>query len=172
MSELDLPVHSIESKIYLIRGERVILDCDLAEMYQVTTARLNEQVSRNLRRFPGDFMFRLSNQEFRNLISQFAISRSGWGGRRTPPLAFTEQGVSMLSAVLHSERAIDVNVAIMRTFVKLRQLLSSNRELEKKIVELEQKYDGKFKLVFEAIRELMSAHAIPRKRIIGLGSED
>jgi ORF6N domain len=158
----------IESKIYLIRGMKVMLDHDLAELYDVSTMRLNEQVKRNLKRFPSDFMFSLSDQEFRNLISQFAISSSSWGGRRKAPLAFTEQGVAMLSAVLHSDRAIDVNVTIMRTFVRLRQVLNSNKEFEKRLFDLEAKYDGKLKIVFEAIRELMSTHAVPRKQIIGL----
>jgi hypothetical protein len=172
VTSLEIPIQDIESKIYLIRGEKVMLDYDLAELYQVPTTRLNEQVKRNLRRFPQDFMFRLSNQEFRVLISQFAISKEGRGGRRKFPFAFTEQGVAMLSAVLHSDRAIDVNVAIMRAFVKLRQVLSSNTELEKKMIELERKYDGQFEVVFQAIRELMSTHSVPLKRIIGLASKD
>jgi hypothetical protein len=158
----------IESKIYLIRGAKVMLDHDLADLYEISTQRLNEQVRRNLKRFPPDFMFSLTDQEFRDLISQIAISSSSWGGRRKPPLAFTEQGVAMLSAVLHSDRAIDVNVAIMRTFVRLRQVLNSNKEFEKRLLELEAKYDGKLKIVFEAIRELMSTHAVPRKQIVGL----
>ncbi len=145
-----------------------MLDYDLAELYEISTMRLNEQVKRNLKRFPSDFMSSLTDQEFRGLISQIAISKKGRGGRRTPPLAFTEQGIAMLSAVLHSERAIDVNVAIMRAFVRLRQVLNSNKEFEKRLLELEAKYDGKLKIVFEEIRELMSTHAVPRKRIIGL----
>jgi hypothetical protein len=166
-----LKISDIESKIYLIRGEKVMLDQDLAELYQVPTMRLNEQVRRNQRRFPPDFMFPLSDQEFKILISQFAISSSSWGGRRKPPLAFTEQGVAMLSAVLHSEQAIDTNVAIMRAFVKLRQVLSSNREFEKKISELEAKYDGQFAMVFDALRELMSPNAVPIKRVVGLSTD-
>jgi hypothetical protein len=116
MKQNPISLESIESKIYLIRGEKVLLDQDLAELYAVPTMRLNEQVKRNAGRFPEDFMFRLSNQEFTVLKSQFAISRLAWGGRRTLPLAFTEQGVAMLSAVLNSERAIDVNIAIMRAY--------------------------------------------------------
>lgn len=112
--------YDIESKIYIIRGQRVMLDEDLAELYLVQTMRLNEQVKRNLRRFPEDFMFRLSDEEFQVLISQIAISKKGRGGRRKPPYAFTEQGVAMLSAVLHSERAIDVNVGIMPGFLLTR----------------------------------------------------
>src|SRR5207248_3221216 len=117
------------------------------------------------------FMFQLSNQEFRVLISQIAISKKGRGGRRKPPMAFTEQGVAMLSAVLHSRHAIDVNVAIMRAFVRLRRVSDSNREFEKKIAELESKYDGRFKAVFEAIRELMSVRSVPLKRIVALAPE-
>ncbi len=162
----------LESKIYLIRGEKVMLDQDLAELYGVSTMRLNEQVKRNLRRFPSDFMFRLSNQEFTILISQIAISRHGHGGRRKTPLVFTEQGIAMLSAVLHSDKAIDVNIAIMRAFVRMRKVLISNAQFEKKIHALELKYDGQFKIVFNALREMMSAHAVPRKRIIGLGKKD
>ena len=158
----------IESKIYLIRGEKVMLDQDLAELYQIPTMRLNEQVRRNIRRFPTDFMFPLSEQEFIILKSQFAISSSGWGGRRSPPLAFTEQGVAMLSAVLNSDRAIDVNLAIMRTFVKLRRVLKLSEEFENRISQLESKYDHGFKVIFDAIRELMSEHSVPLKRIIGL----
>lgn len=164
----------VEDKIYLIRGEKVMLDWDLADLYGVSTMRLNEQVRRNLRRFPPDFMFQLSNQEFRALITQIAISKvskKGRGGRRKAPLVFTEQGVAMLSAVLHSERAIDVNIAVMRAFVRLRQVLNSNHEFEKRFTELESKYDGQFEAVFEAIRELMSVHSVPPKRIIALGPE-
>ena len=152
----------IESKIYMIRGQKVMLDEDLARLYQVPTMRLNEQVKRNAGRFPGDFMFRLTDQEFRILTSQIAISSLGHGGRRSPPMAFTEQGVAMLSAVLHSERAIDVNVAIMRAFVRLRQVLNSNPEFEIRLSELEAKYDSKFKIVFDALRKLVSSPSSSR----------
>ena len=162
----------IRQKIYEVRGQKVMLDFDLAELYLVPTMRLNEQVRRNAKRFPPDFMFPLSDHEFIILKSQFAISSRTWGGRRTPPHAFTEQGVSMLSAVLKSDRAIDANIAIIRAFVKLRLVLGSDRELEKKIEKLEAKYDGQFSAVFKAIRELMSTHAVPMKRIIGLGKKD
>ena len=171
-NQSSIEISGIESKIYLIRGEKVMLDFDLAELYAVPTMRLNEQVRRNAKRFPPDFMFSLSDQELTILRSQFAIASPTWGGRRTPPFAFTEQGVAMLSAVLKSDRAIDVNIGIMRAFVKLRQVLSSNPDLEKKIDALESKYDEKFKIVFNAIRELMSTHAVPRKRIVGLGKKD
>lgn len=172
MQKQEIDFTDVQSKIYLIRGHKVMLDFDLADLYQIPTFRLNEQVKRNVRRFPSDFMFSLSDQELRILISQFAISSSRWGGRRRPPLAFTEQGVAMLSSVLKSERAADVNIAIMRAFVRLRQILSSNQDLENKIATLEVKYDGKFKLVFDAIRELMSHHAVPRKRVVGLADEE
>jgi hypothetical protein len=172
MNTPEIALPGLESKIYLIRGEKVMLDWDLAELYGVPTMRLNEQVRRNLRRFPPDFMFQLSNQEFSLLISQIAISKKGRGGRRKPPLAFTEQGVAMLSAVLNSDRAIDANVAIMRAFVNLRQVRKLDREFENRIVELEKKYDGKFKMVFDAMRELMSVHSVPRSRVIGLARKD
>ena len=161
----------VESKIYLIRSQKVMLDFDLAELYQVPTMRLNQQVRRNAYRFPEDFMFSLTKQEFENLISQIVISSSGWGGRRKPPLAFTEQGIAMLSSVLNSRRAIEVNIAIMRTFVQLKVALVSNQELEKKINTLESKYDGHFQVVFDAIREIVSEHSVPRKRVIGLGKK-
>ena len=172
MNSSKIELAGLESKIYLIRGQKVMLDFDLAELYQVQTIRLNQQVRRNMYRFPEDFMFVLTNQEFINLKSQIVISSSGWGGRRTPPLAFTEQGISMLSSVLNSRRAIEVNIAIMRTFVQLKLVLTSNSELEKRLSELELQCEGKFTLVFDAIRELMSAHAVPMKRIIGLGKKD
>ncbi len=162
----------VESKIYLIRGQKVMLDFDLALLYEIPTMRLNQQVRRNLFRFPEDFMFSLTNQEFRNLKSQFVISSLSWGGRRSPPLAFTEQGIAMLSSVLNSRRAAEVNIAIMRTFMQLRSVLISNHELEKRITKLESKYDGQFKIVFDAIREVLSSHPVPRKRIIGLGKEN
>jgi len=168
----DLNLNNIESIIYLIRGEKVMLDEDLAKLYGVQTMRLNEQVKRNLRRFPSDFMFRLSEDEHEILISQFAISRSHHGGRRKAPFVFTEQGVAMLSAVLHSDQAIEVNISIMRAFVRLRKILSSNKSLEKKLIELESKYDSHFKVVFDALRKLMSSETIPKKRIIGIGRNE
>ena len=125
-SETD--VTRVESITYLIRGERVMLDHDLAELYQIPTKRIKEQVKRNLKRFPKDFMFVLSEQELTNLRSQFATSSSGWGGNRVSPFAFTEQGIAMLSSVLKSERAISVNIAIMRAFVQMRRLVTSNKE--------------------------------------------
>ena len=143
MKELIL-VETIEQKIYLVRGHKVMLDRDLAEMYEVPTRRLNEQVKRNISRFPSDFMFQLSSEEADNLRSQFAISSPGHGGRRYLPYVFTEQGVAMLSSVLNSERAVQVNIAIMRTFVKLRQMLTSNADLARKLAAMEKKYDSQF----------------------------
>ena len=158
---------NIESKIYLIHGKKVMLDSDLAVLYQVETKNLNKAVNRNLERFPEDFMFQLTESETDSLRFQIGTSNEGRGGRRTRPYVFTQEGIAMLSGVLRSNRAVQVNIAIMRTFVKLREVLSSNRELEKKIIELDRKYDGKFKLVFDAIKELISNHSVPRKRIIG-----
>ena len=168
MKPKEISFSEIESKIFLIRGEKVLLDFDLATLYQVSTKRLKEQVRRNLKRFPNDFLIILTDQDLTILRSQIATSSGGWGGRRNHPFAFTEQGVAMLSSVLNTDRAIDVNIAIMRTFVKLREVLNSNQEFQKKLTELEAKYDGKFRLVFDAIKELMSNHSVPRKRIIGL----
>lgn len=165
MKELIL-VEIIERKIYLIRGHKVMLDRDLAELYQVPTRRLNEQVKRNLTRFPADFMFQLSDEEAENLRSQFATSSTSHGGRRYLPYVFTEQGVAMLSSVLNSERAVQVNIAIMRTFVKLRQMLASNAELARKLAAMEKKYDSQFRMVFDAIRELMRPPE-PKKQKIG-----
>jgi len=162
----------IESKIYVIRGEKVMLDEDLALLYQVPTKRLNEQVGRNWDRFPNDFAFSLTNQEFENLKSQFATSSLSWGGRRKLPRAFTEQGIAMLSSVLQSPRAIQVNIAIMRTFIQMRRVLILNREFEVKLNELEIKFglhDKQLQAVFNAIRKLMANASTPRKKIDGLG---
>ena len=153
--------------ILLVRGHKVMLDADLATLYGVETRALVQAVKRNLSRFPDDFMFQLSPDEAANLRSQSVIS--SWGGRRTPPYAFTEQGVAMLSSVLHSEGAAQVNVEIMRTFVRLRELLSSHADLARKLATLERKYDAQFKAVFDAIRALMAAPATKRK--IGFRSE-
>lgn len=161
---------NIQSKIIMIRGEKVILDSDLAGLYGVSTKRLNEQVRRNPARFPSDFMFRLTKEEYEILRSQFATS--SWGGRRNLPYAFTEQGVAMLSSVLNSERAILVNVEIMRTFVRLRELLATHKDLARKLEELEKKYDEQFAVVFDAITELMKPPEPPPKRRIGFGVEE
>ncbi len=154
----------IEQKILLIRGQKVMLDSDLAALYGVTTKRLNEQVRRNLRRFPADFMYQLSNEELESLRSHFATS-SSWGGRRTRPYVFTEQGIAMLSSVLNSQRAIDVNIQIMRAFVKLREMMASHKDLARKLEELEKKYEGQFQIVFEAIRQLIEVEDKPKRKI-------
>ena len=169
MKELIL-VEMIEKKIYLIRGHKVMLDSDLAELYEVPTRRLNEQFKRNIARFPSDFMFQLSPEEDENLRSQFATSSSRHGGRRYLPYVFTEQGVAMLSSVLNSERAIQVNIAIMRAFVKLREMIASNKDLAKRLDDLEKKYDTQFKIVFDAIRRLMTPPE-PKRRQIGFHIE-
>src|SRR5215831_15481720 len=161
-----IPSEIIEQKIYLIRGHKVMLDADLAELYRVTTGNLNLAVRRNPKRFPGDFMFQLSQEETQSLVLQNARAK-GRGGRRTPPYAFTEQGVSMLSSVLNSERAIEVNIAIMRAFVRLRALLETHADLARRLKELEQKYDEKFRVVFEAIQEMMTPEPVPPSRRIG-----
>mgnify|MGYP001618650789 CR=1 FL=1 len=148
-----IPVEAIESKILLIRGKKVMLDKDLALLYGVTTKHLKRSVMRNPLRFPSDFMFKLNKKEYQNLRCQFGTS--SWGGTRYFPYVFTEQGVAMLSSVLNSRRAILVNLQIMRTFIKLRELLSSHRDLKQKIEELEQKYDHQFKVVFDVIKELI-----------------
>lgn len=168
---LTYPPPHIESVILLLRGHKVLLDADLAALYGVTTKRLNEQVRRNRSRFPEDFMFQLTSEEVASLRSQFATSNKGRGGRRYAPLAFTEQGVAMLSTVLNSERAIQVNIEIMRAFVRLRQMLASNAQLARKLAELEKKYDVQFKVVFDAIRQLMAAPE-PKKRKIGFLAEE
>jgi hypothetical protein len=161
-----IPTERIEQCILLIRGHKVMLDRDLAKLYGVTTFNLNKAVKRNLDRFPGDFMFQLDFQELRSLIFQIGISKTeGRGGRRHLPYAFTEQGVAMLSSVLKSKRAVQANVEIMRTFVRLRQLLASHADLARKLEELEKKYDAQFKVVFDAIRQLMTQPETPPRRI-------
>jgi hypothetical protein len=163
-----IPAERIEKAILLIRGHKVMLDSDLAALYSVSTKRLNEQVRRNLARFPDDFMFQLTADEWEALRSQFATLKTGRGQhRKYLPYAFTEQGVAMLSSVLNSERAIEVNIAIMRAFVRLRQILATHKELARKLDELEKKlgeHDQKFQLVFEAIRQLMLPPPEPEKK--------
>jgi hypothetical protein len=161
-----ISLQSITNSILFIRGQKVMLDTDLANLYEVETRILTRALKRNLERFPEDFMFQLSEEEYENLRSQFGIS-SQWGGRRFPPYAFTEQGVAMLSSVLRSDRAVQVNIEIMRTFVKLREMLSNNKDLVGKLNKLEMKYDEQFKIVFDAIRQLMSTDDIKKKRPIG-----
>jgi len=146
----------IEQKIYLVRNQKVMLDSDLAILYRVPTKRLNEAVKRNKKRFPDDFAFKLNHEENISLRSQIATSKDGRGGRRKLPYVFTEQGVAMLSSVLNSDRAIQVNIQIMRTFIKLRQLLSTHKDLMEKIDKIEKNYDRQFRIVFQIIRELDS----------------
>ncbi|MES1240801.1 MAG: ORF6N domain-containing protein [Acidobacteriota bacterium] len=149
-SEL-LPIERIETVIFFLRGERVILDADIAILYGVETKALVRAVKRNLDRFPGDFMFQLTAEEVSNL--RYQIGTSSWGGRRYLPYAFTEQGVAMLSGVLRSERAVQVNVEVMRAFVRLRRLIGQQAELASRLQQLEQRYDGQFRVVFDALRD-------------------
>lgn len=165
-----IPADRIEKAILLVRKQKVMLDSDLAALYGVETKALVQAVKRNLERFPDDFMFQLSREEFAILRSQFVTS-SDWGGRRYPPYVFTEQGVAMLSSVLHSPRAIQVNIEIMRAFIRLRQILASHAELARKLDEMEKKYDVQFQEVFEAIRQLMIPPE-PKRRPIGFQTGD
>lgn len=177
-NKLIASVAQIESQIFLIRGQKVMLDADLAELYGVPTKRLNEQVRRNSERFPEDFMFQLTTEEFANLKSEFETSSlrsqiatsnnpAGRGGRRHLPYAFTEHGAIMVASVLNSPRAVEASVQVVRAFVQLRQMLASNAELSRKLVAMEKKYDIKFKAVFDAIHELMAPLAPKKKRPIG-----
>ena len=158
-----IPIELIASKIYLIRNTKVMLDRDLAELYDVETKYLKRTVRRNIKRFPKDFMFELGKKEFENLRSHFGTS--SWGGTRYTPMAFTEQGVAMLSSVLNSDRAIEVNIAIMRAFVKLREMMTTHTDLKRKIESMEKKYDEQFQIVFEAIKQLLTEEDKPKKRI-------
>lgn len=169
MSSL-IPVERVEQRILLIRGEKVLLDSDLADLYGVKTKIINKAVGRNRERFPGDFVFQLTEEEDEVLRFHFGTSKKR-GGRRYLPYVFTEQGVAMLSGVLQSPRAVMVNVAIMRTFVKLRKMIASNKELSQKLAQLEKKYDVQFKVVFDAIRQLMAPPPVPPKRRIGFDVE-
>ena len=160
-----IPAERIANAIYFIRGERVMLDRDLAALYGVETKVLKQAVKRNIDRFPEDFMFVLSETEFKNWRSQFVTSTADRKGLRHPPMAFTEHGILMLSSALNSKRAVHVNIEIMRAFVKLRNILASNVELSRRLDELEKKYDRNFKVVFDAIRALMSPTPSKRKQI-------
>ena len=167
-SDLAVSIQFVERRIYLIRGHKVMIDEDLAELYGVTTKRLNEQVRRNLKRFPEDFMFQLSKEETEILRSQIAVSRSTHGGRRSLPYAFTEHGVAMLSSVLNSDRAIEVNITIMRAFIRLRQLLESNEELNRKFAAVIKKlstHDKYFQVVFEELKRLTDQPTPSRNQI-------
>ena len=165
MSDALIPIERIQRAILLLRGQKVILDRDLAALYGVPTKVLKQAVKRNAARFPADFMFVLTRQEFMNWRSQFVTSNPDRRGLRYAPMAFTEQGVAMLSSVLNSERAILVNIAIMRAFVQLRQLLASHDDLARKLAVLESKYDAQFKAVFDALRQLMAPPKRPRREI-------
>ena len=165
MQKIALPAERIERLIMVVRGRKVMLSTHLADLYEVEPRVLVQAVKRKIDRFPPDFMFQLSKAEFANLKSQIVISN--WGGlRRTEPYAFTEQGVAMLSSVLNSKRAVQVNIEIMRTFARLRQLLASHASLARKLEALERRYDNQFKIVFDALRELMVPQP-PKKRRIG-----
>jgi phage regulator Rha-like protein len=173
MQEL-VPQEVIENRIYFIRGHKVMLDSNLALLYGVKTKNLNKAVKRNLERFPGDFMFQLTSKELESLRFQFGTSKQGRGGRRYLPLVFTEQGVAMLSSVLQSRRAIHVNIAIMRAFVKLRRILSTHKKLAQKLKELEgkvSKHDAEIESIFEAIRQLMAPPPEKPRRMIGFRQE-
>ncbi len=168
MSQAMISLEVIERRIFLIRGKKVMLDFHLAELYGVPTKRLNEQVHRNVNRFPEDFMFELTQEESESLRSQIATSKINRGGRRYFPYAFTEQGVAMLSSVLRSERAVEVNIQIMRTFVILRRFLSTHKELGEKLKDLEEKYDThdrQIRAIFDAIKQLMQPPARPKRQI-------
>jgi hypothetical protein len=160
-----IPAERIEKSIYLIRGQKVILDKDLAAIYGVPTFRFNEAVKRNIERFPEDFMFQLTNEEADILISQNAMSKSGRGGRRTLPYAFTEHGAVMAANILKSATAVQMSVIVVRAFVKMREMLIEQRDLAKRLSDLEQKYDNQFKVVFDAIRALMTPPDKPKKKI-------
>jgi len=164
-----IPIERIEGAILAVRGCRVMLDADLAALYGVPVKSLNQSVKRNRKRFPADFMFQLTSAESRRLRSQSVTAKVGRGGRRTAPYAFTEQGVAMLSSVVRSDRAIHVNIEIMRTFVRLRHMLRANADLARRLAAMEQRYDRQFKVVFEAIRQLM-VPPVPRRRQIGFGA--
>ncbi len=159
-----VPVERIERLILQIRGRAVMLDADLADLYGVETKVLNQAVKRNIERFPEDFMLQLTGKEFEILRSQ-SVTSNRWGGRRYPPHAFTEQGVAMLSSVLHSPRAVQVNIEIIRTFVRLRQMISSHTQLRRRLDLLEREYDAQFKEVFDAIRQLMAPPKTKRRQI-------
>ena len=161
-----LPDEIITSKIYLIRNEKVMLDFDLAELYNVETKNLNRAVKRNINRFPEDFMFQLTKQEVENL--RFQIGTSSWGGQRYLPYAFTEQGVAMLSSVLNSDRAIAVNIQIIRIFTRMRQLMLTHKDILLKLEKMEkgfESHDKKIKLIFEYLKQLLSPTTEPRKQI-------
>lgn len=160
-----VPSEHIAGKIYLIRGQKVMLDRDLAILYEVKIEALNQSVKRNIERFPEDFMFQITKDEFESLRSQIVISKPGRGGVRYLPFAFTEQGVAMLSSVLKSARAVQVNIQIIRTFTKLRELITDNEDLRRKLEVMEKQYDENFKIVFEAMKQLLASDSEPKPEI-------
>ena len=160
-----IPAENIASKIFMIRSQKVMIDRDLAELYGVETKQLKRAVKRNIDRFPIDFMFEMTAEELSNWRGQFGTSNSIKMGLRYSPMAFTVQGVAMLSSVLNSKRAIQVNIQIMRTFTRLREMLAGHKDLQKKIEDMEAKYDKQFRVVFEAIKLLFSEEEKPKQRI-------
>ena len=165
MENLVIPSERIVSKIYIIRNKKIMIDRDLADLYGVGTRALNQAVKRNKERFPEDFMFQLNKEEMKNWMSQIVISKSEKMGLRKLPLVFTEQGVAMLSSVLKSKRAVSVNIQIIRTFTKIRELLATNEALQRKIMEMENKYDGKIKKIFDILGLLLADENNPKKKI-------
>lgn len=165
MGQVIIPTERIENKIFLIRGKKVMLDRDLALLYSVATKVLNQAVKRNSERFPDDFMFQLSPEEGENLKSQIVTSSSAWGGTRYNAFAFTEQGVAMLSSILKSKRAVMVNIQIIRTFTKLREMIGDNESLRRKVEIMEKQYDEQFKVVFDALRKLLTVEDGPKTEI-------
>ncbi len=182
-----IPQEMIQRKIYFIRGEKVMFDRDLAELYNVETKALNRAVKRNIDRFPSDFMFKLNDKESKVFLMyqsgalnevleksqdlalkknlKYQIGTSSWGGKRKPSYVFTEQGVAMLSSVLKSKRAVQVNIQIMRTFTQIRKMLVSHKDLREKLENMEKKYDKQFRVVFETLKLLLKEDEEPKKRI-------
>ncbi len=161
-----IPKERIINKIYWLRGQRVMFDVDLAELYEITTGNLNKAVKRNVERFPNDFMFQLSKLEYENL--KFHVGRASvWGGTRALPYAFTEQGVAMLSSVLRSKRAVAMNIHIVRVFTRMREMLLTHKELREKIDKMEQKYDKNFRVVFDALKRMIAMKEEEPPREIG-----
>lgn len=163
MAESPIPIERIASRIYLIRGQKVMIDSDLAQLYRVTTSALNQQVKRNLARFPQEFSFELTRSEFDGLISQTVISKPGRGGRRKPPRVFTEHGVAMLSSVLRSDRAAQINIAIIKTFIRIRRMLASNEILARKVAQ----HDRQISLLFDQVQEFLNSSDNSRQNKIG-----
>jgi hypothetical protein len=165
MANQILPATQISQRIYLLRGTRVMLDADLALLYRVSTKNLNKAVKRNAVRFPNDFMFQLKPEEAKILRFQPGTSSVSHGGRRYLPFAFTEQGIAMLSSVLHSARAVQVNIAIMRAFLQLRAMLATHEDLRRKIDEMEKRYDSQFHAVFATLRQMLETPILPKRQI-------